>query len=463
MTFKRKEKGKKLKAGLIIFLCLGIILPTIGILIIKFEGEKPSVELNLLSSNLPASSEITGYVSDQKSGVKKLWIGLLKDGKETVLLENEFKSYEIIPKNINRRVPFKISINSKKLKITDGVAKLRVAVWDHSWRDWFAGNRTYVEKEIVFDTKPPVLSILSTQHNVTVGGSGLVIYRVSEQCNQSGVFVGEAFFPGYAGHFKDKDIYLAFFAIPYDFNKKSDFFVKAVDLAGNSVRNGFYHHIRNRNFKSDTITISEKFLNWKIPEFQAEDGFPADKSSEDKFIFINKELREKNNHTILANGQKTEKQILWNDAFGRLPNSARRSNFADHRVYKHNGKAVGKAVHMGIDLASVKHAQVPAANRGKVVFAGYVGIYGNLVCIDHGFGLFSIYAHLSRMSVNEAEMVDKGDIIGFTGITGLAGGDHLHFGMFIDHVYVNPIEWWDTTWIKNNITSKIETVQSMVN
>jgi len=187
------------------------------------------------------------------------------------------------------------------------------------------------------------------------------------------------------------------------------------------------------------------------------------KSAVDKFIFINSKLREKNNHFILENGKKTENQLYWEGAFGRLPNSARRAGFADHRVYKYKGNAIDTAVHMGIDLASVKHAAVPAANRGKVVFSGAVGIYGNMVCIDHGFGLFSLYAHLSRMSVNPGEMVAKGDVIGYTGTTGLAGGDHLHFGMFIDHIFINPIEWWDATWIKNNITSKIETVASMLN
>ncbi|MBC2716831.1 MAG: M23 family metallopeptidase [Desulfobacteraceae bacterium] len=377
-------------------------------------------------------------------------------------MDNEYNTRGFLQKGTMVHASIKLDVNAKKMNISDGPAKLRIAAWDHSWRDWWNGNQTYMEKEIIFDTKPPVVSILSNQHNVAMGGSGLVIYKLSEQCTQSGVFVGEDFFPGYSGYYEDNDIYLAFFAIPFDYNTKTDFFVKALDLAGNSTRNGFYHHIRNKKFKTDSINISDNFLNWKLPEFQADDGFPSDKSAEDKFIFINSELRKKNNHTILENGQKTENQILWKDAFGRLPNSARRANFADHRVYKYHGNVISNAVHMGIDLASVKHAEIPAANRGKVVFAGYVGIYGNLVCIDHGFGLMSIYAHLSRMVVNDGDLVAKGDIIGYTGTSGLAGGDHLHFGMFVDHVFVNPVEWWDSSWINNNIINKLETVQFMV-
>lgn len=463
MTFKRKEKGKKIKTWLIIILCLVIVLPAAGIIIIKFEGEKPKVNLNFLSTIVPANIDIYGYASDEKSGVKKLWIGLLKDGKETVLFEKEYKTRGIIPKGSVHRVPFKVGIKAKKLKISDGPAKLRIAVRDHSWRDWWKGNRTYIEKEIVFDTKPPELSILSTRHNVSQGGSGLVVYMLSEPCQKSGVYIGKDFFPGYSGYFKDKDIYLAFFALGYGDNAGTDFYVKAIDPAGNTARSGFYHHVLQKEFKTDTINISDDFLNWKLPEFQASAGWDDNLSAVDKFVFINSKLRQKNNYFILGNGKKTENRLFWEGAFGRLPNSARRAAFADHRVYKYKGNVIDKAVHMGIDLASIKHAAVPAANRGKVVFSGAAGIYGNMVCIDHGFGLFSIYAHLSRMMVNPGEMVVKGDIIGYTGTTGLAGGDHLHFGMFIDHVFVNPVEWWDATWIKNNITGKIEMVASMLN
>ena len=462
MMFKKKDKGRRLKKWLFIGLCLLIIIPSAWILVTKLEGDKPVIQLSLQSRVVPADFEINGFVDDKKSGIRKLWISLMQNGKETVLLDEEYSTRGFLQKGTVTRAPIKLTVDAKKMCLSEGAARLRIAVWDHSWRDWWEGNQSYFEKEIILDTKSPVLSVLSSQHNVSKGGSGLAVYKLSEQCSQSGVFVGDDFFPGYPGYYDDQNIYLAFFAIPFDYDKKTDIYIKASDLAGNHSRSGFYHYIRNKKFISDIIKISDNFLNWKLPEFQSVDGFPVDKSSKDKFVFINKALRDRNNHTILANGQKTENQIFWKDAFGRLPNSARRANFADHRVYKYNGNVISNAVHMGIDLASVKHAEVPAANSGKIVFAADNGIYGNLVCIDHGFGLMSLYAHLSRMVVNNDDLVAKGDIIGYTGTSGLAGGDHLHFGMFIDHVFVNPVEWWDASWINNNITSKIETVKSMV-
>ena len=139
----------------------------------------------------------------------------------------------------------------------------------------------------------------------------------------------------------------------------------------------------------------------------------------------------------------------------RLPNSARKAGFAEHRKYKYDGRTVDEQVHLGIDLASTGHSPVPAANDGRVALAAYLGIYGKTVLLDHGFGLFSMYGHLSRIEVEKDQVVSKGDVIGRTGMTGLAGGDHLHYSMIVGHTFVNPIEWWDPNWIKHNVTSKL--------
>ena len=459
--FKREDKGKKINRWLVAVLCVLVVVPLIWFSYVKLEGEKPVIDMKGVPGVVPANFGIAGSVTDQKSGIARLWITLLQNGRETVLADEIFPAKGFLKKGGIFRAPISLTVDAKKLNISDGPAKLRVAAWDHSWRDWWRGNQAYIEKEIVFDTRPPVLSVLTTQHNAAQGGSGLVIYKLSEPCLESGVRLGENFFPGYSGYFEDPGIYLAFFAVPFDYDSQSDLYVSAVDLAGNSARSGFYHHIRSRKFKTDTLTISDHFLTWKLPEFQAMEGFPAGKSLVDQFIFINTDLRKRNNQDILANGRKTQNQIFWEGAFSRLPNSAPRAGYGDQRVYQYNGSTIGHAVHMGIDLASLQHAEVSAANRGRVVFAGDAGIYGNLVCLDHGFGLMSIYGHLSRIIVKPDDLVSKGDIIGYTGVTGLAGGDHLHFAMFIDHVFVDPLEWWDATWITNNITRKIEMVRAM--
>jgi murein DD-endopeptidase MepM/ murein hydrolase activator NlpD len=198
----------------------------------------------------------------------------------------------------------------------------------------------------------------------------------------------------------------------------------------------------------------------KLPEFHGFEDWPGEGTLLDQFLFVNRTLREKNNALILGLGGQSKPEMFWQEAFGRLPNSAQQAGFADHRLYRYNGEIIDEATHLGIDLASVQQAPVPAANAGRILKVDYIGIYGNTVIIDHGFGLFSLYSHLSKTLVDPGDMVAKGDIIGHTGISGWAGGDHLHFSMIVDHVFVNPVEWWDPAWIQNNVMDKLDTLVS---
>ena len=136
-----------------------------------------------------------------------------------------------------------------------------------------------------------------------------------------------------------------------------------------------------------------------------------------------------------------------------MARSSRQAGFGDHRTYYYHNKEIDKQVHLGIDLASVRHAGVEAANTGVVVFADYLGIYGNTVILDHGEGIFTLYSHMSHIDVAVNDKVEKGARLGLTGSTGMAGGDHLHFSVLINGIFVNPVEWWDEQWLKLNILS----------
>jgi murein DD-endopeptidase MepM/ murein hydrolase activator NlpD len=312
----------------------------------------------------------------------------------------------------------------------------------------------------VIDTRPPQIDILSRAHNIAQGGAGLVIYRTSEFCPESGVRVGKNFFPGYPGFFQDSNVSMAFFALEHSQGKGTEIFVQAADHADNKTRAGFPHYIKQKVFKKDVITISDAFLNWKIPEFNMDIRQDTKTSNVEKFLKINRELRRLNYQKINEIGAVSANIKYWEGAFLRLPNAARMAGFADHRTYKYKGRIIDRQIHLGVDLASVERAAVPASNGGKVVFADQLGIYGKTVIIDHGFGLFSMYSHLSNLNVKKEQIISKGDQIGYTGRTGLAGGDHLHFAMLIHHTFVNPIEWWDTAWIENNISGKMVAVKT---
>jgi len=199
-----RTKEKKSKHRLIILLCIILAIPVAWILITRLEGGKPSIELDLLSQTTGASQEFSISVADMKSGLRRVWIGLLQNGMETVLLEKDFPAKGLIVGGSKYEETFKVKIDPDKRGIKDGKAILRIVVCDFSWRQWFKGNRTYLEKNIIIDTKPPEINIISRFHNINQGGACLVIYKLSEQCSKSGVYVEENFFQHFNGLFCSK-------------------------------------------------------------------------------------------------------------------------------------------------------------------------------------------------------------------------------------------------------------------
>lgn len=448
---------------------LAVAIPLAWILFYKYEGVAPRVEVTLPSLYLKKSYEMSLDVSDKGTGLRKIVVSILQKDNEKVLLEQNYPPASVVSLFSNQRVnkdSFIIPVESRKYGMNDGEALIRIMVADYSWRGWNSGNVFYVEKKVVIDTKPPRVKVLSSDHNIERGGSGLVLYRLFEENVVSGIMVGDNFFTGHSGMFNDKAVYAAFFALDHTQGPGTQMFVTARDLAGNSVKRGFHHYIRDKNFKTDTLNISDRFLEFKMPDFDLDEIEGTFAGSQnpllDKFLYINGKLRKKNVNTILSVPADTVGDQLWEGRFSRLAGAATRSHWADRRTYKYKGKEIDRAIHLGIDLASTANAKVRAANGGRVIMAEAVGIFGNSVIIDHGFGLASLYSHLNEITVNKGDELSKGDVIGMTGLTGLAGGDHLHFSMIVHNVFVNPVEWWDPVWIKNNVTSKIEAVKTMV-
>jgi len=451
---------KHIKIGIIVGIGLIVIIPILWFFATRLEGQAPTIALDLPSAFIGKSQEIAVSVADAKSGIRKIWVGLIKDGKEVTLHAADYPAAWIFGRGKEHDKVIKLQVAPGQLGFSDGDAILRVTAWDYSWRNWLSGNRTYFEQNLTIDTRSPQIEIFSSAHNVSQGGAGLVIYQVSEPCAKSGVYIGDRFFPGHSGFAKDPNILAALFALGYDQSPETKIFVEAVDRAGNEARAGIQHYFRHKVFRKDTIDISDTFLDRKLPEFSTELTHLQAAGVLDKFLFINRDLRRANYETIREVCQKTDPVFLWQGSFLRLPKSAPQARFADQRTYRYNGRVIDHQVHLGVDLASVKHSEVPAANNGMVVFAETLGIYGKTVIIDHGLGLFSMYSHLSQISVNVGEKVSRGDVLGRTGATGLAGGDHLHFSIIVHDSFVNPIEWWDASWIENNISTKIDTVGS---
>lgn len=375
-----------------------------------------------------------------KSGLKRASVILTQGENKFTLLD---KKYSAGTTSIHEAI-------EPAPNLQDGPVEITIDATDHAYYHFGKGNTSKITYALTRDTRAPMLSVTSKAHNLNYGGAGLIVYTSSEPLIESGIRVEERFFPGYE---QPDGTYLCLFAFPYDANPDTIPRLVGTDAAGNSGNGGFYYHLNQRRFVTDTIRITDRFLNSKMPQF--EHKFPDAQTPLDIFLKVNRDLRPKNRAWLEEAGSNTVNYPTWEQAFIRQSNTATRATFGDQRKYTYAGKTIGSQTHLGVDLASVAQDQIQAANDGTVVFTGFMGIYGNCIIIDHGLGLQSLYAHLSSIDVSVGQEIDRGDIIGRSGSTGLAGGDHLHFGIIISGTPVNPIEWWDQNWVKNNIKSKL--------
>ncbi len=452
-------KKKQSKPWLWALLPLLIIVPLLVLLVIRMEGRLPTMELKMDGAAIGAEHTLSVAVADEQSGIRQVWVAILKDGKETVLADKQFQGDSLFSGGAVHAETVDVEIDTHALGLSDGPAVLRLMTRDYSWRHWGDGNRQYQEQEVVIDTRAPMIQIVSHPLNLNQGGGGVVVYRLSEACRSSGIMVGDNFYPGDKGAFSDANLYMTFIALNHRQGASTRLYATATDFAGNKGRAGIARHINVRRFKKDTIRLSDSFLSWKMPELQDQVEIQSNPSLLELFLKVNRDLRKANYEVFKRITAQRDAKLYWQGAFQRLPGAANRAGFADFRTYLYKGKSVDQQTHLGIDLASLPQSPIPAANAGKVAFAENLGIYGLAIVIDHGFGLFTVYGHLSQIDVSIGQMVDKGETIGKTGKTGLAGGDHLHFGVLVHHTFVNPLEWWDPQWVRNNISSKLESVQ----
>jgi hypothetical protein len=329
----------------------------------------------------------------------------------------------------------------------------------------FGYREAAAEAEHAIDVRlrPPIVNVQSQFHYINHGGSEMVVYRVSPAPVRSFVRVGEDEYPGFpaagagvAG--ADDSQFVAFFALTWDQDRSTDIRVFAVDELGNEGSGTFDKRIFNKEFRRSTITISDSFLANVVPailqntpEFQVDD--PTDLVA--SYVRINRDMRTENDAYIASLAEQTAPEILWDGPFNQLINTAVQSNFADQREYRYNDEVIDHQTHLGYDLASTAAAPVTAANSGRIVHAGWLGIYGNCVIVDHGLGLQSLYAHLSSIDVRDGDGVAKNEQLGRSGATGLAGGDHLHFTMLLNGQAVDPVDGWSGQWVEDRIMRKL--------
>lgn len=411
------------------------------------ESGNPVVEIGADAAVIGRQKALNVTFADSGRGLRHTEIVITQDSRPRVLSSIDYPEAGV------RRKAVSVAVDASALKLHDGPATLTLTAIDHSlWK-----NRTTVVRPAQIDFLPPQIFQLNTQNHINPGGTCVVAYRLSEAVPRTGVMVGDQFYPGYPVTLAGKPGYVVYFPLPLDASPGvPQIRILAQDHAGNETVNGIPTLIMKRKFRSDKMVLSDGFLGQKMPEFQAAVPELRGKTPIETFVYVNTLLRADNLKTIQSACLKSEPRQLWQDTFLRMKNAAPMALFGDRRTYFYGGKPVGESLHIGVDLASLVHAPIEAANSGIVRFTGLLGIYGNAVIIDHGLGLSTLYAHMSGIQVKPDQTVKRGEVIGLSGATGLAGGDHLHFGVAIHGQFVDPREWWDPHWIADNVTKKLE-------
>jgi murein DD-endopeptidase MepM/ murein hydrolase activator NlpD len=440
---RKKGIGNKI----LLLVVLGLFIAGGVFAVPRLEWWAPTVQIHLDSQYIgrrPFEIEI----ADRGTGLARVAVTLTAGGKELPIAAEEFPT-AVASKKIT------VALGSEKLGVPEGAAVLQVRASDRSYFRFFRGNETVAKKDVIVDATPPVVEVLSDDRYVNFGGVGVVVYKASKDSVSSGVQIGNYFFPGYKGQLKNPESYLVFFSHPYNVPAEEKASIVASDAAGNVKKVRISYELKDVKYKKSTLKIDDSFIENKVAPLLG-DGSAGQGDAKARFIKVNREMRKNNEEKILALCKNSAGTILWSGAFHQLSNSKVEANFADARTYVYNGEEIDHAYHLGYDLAVSKHTPIEVANSGVVVFAGELGIYGNTVIVDHGLGIFTLYGHLSAIDVKAGDKLEKRQVVGKTGETGLAVGDHLHYATLLHGIPVLPVEWWDQKWIRDNVLPKLQ-------
>jgi murein DD-endopeptidase MepM/ murein hydrolase activator NlpD len=429
----------------ILFLLPVLAAPLVLLMLSKSTVLKLDRPVKAIGAGTPVKLHI-----ENPYGLRRLTAVVEQEGKRYVVFESHQPANRFLFWR-RREPPRDVTFTAGKKRVPalhDGAAKLLIEAQSNDLR----GGTDTLEFDITVVTQPPRVIADGLQHYINQGGSELVAFSVSGNWTEAGARVGRFSFRSFPMPGKSKDQRFSLFAFPWDVAPETAPVVYARSPDGTDVRGRFWFKVFPKKFRARELVLDDAFLEKVVNEIDP--GGTGDLL--ERFLKINGEMRRQNNQTLADLRHKTEERFLWSGPFVQLANSQVESQFADVRTYVCKGKKIDRQVHLGFDLAVTRNVPVIAANDGRVVHAAYLGIYGNCIVIDHGYGLQSIYGHLSEMAVKPGDMVKKNQALGKSGATGLAGGDHLHFSMQVDGVQINPVEWWDEHWIRDRILSKIQ-------
>jgi len=440
------------------FIFLVILLAIVGVPAFVyfspiFEKNPPKIEIKTNGfTNLKKPIDIK--ITDD-SGIKAYKIVAVAGNKHIELLN---ASGNNLGKEITLQVNLPKTISSNSVII-------QVDAVDTSKWNFFAGNQAVKSETLQVDTTLPLTEVINNSYSIGKGGSAAAVVRVTDNNLKETYILVNNKYKFKLTPFVKKGYYVSLIAWPINEDSFSAELV-AEDYAGNIVKEHIPYYWRNYRYLTANIKLSKRFIDTIGVRVLQKMGLPIPNDEVSIFKEINEKVRKMNEEKIREITSKIyESQInsFSIKRFKPLPGSAVRAYFGEYRKYFYNNELISQAIHEGIDLAKVKRSKIYANNYGKVVAEKYIGIYGNTLIIYHKLGLYTLYAHTSVFKVKEGDSIYPREVIARTGSTGAVFGDHLHFGVYIQGVAVNPKEWMDQRWIRLNIIDIINSAKRIIN
>lgn len=418
-------------------------LLTLSSFVVLTGCSKPTIDVPGAPSTVGQATPVSVHVHDGH-GVSRLTATLVQNGVQMPAWQSPGAT-----KDVDSSFSFELGTKTTP-QLKDGAAHLVVEATSggmmHKTSRW--------ERDVTVVTQPPSISADSDQHYLYLGMADLATMNVTGAYTAAGVRVGDQTFrawpmPG------GKPGLFSLYAFAWNMPAGTTPLAFASNAAGNDVTTPLTVIFPKREqpvYTQHQIQITDQFMQKVLGELDPNGtGDPVA-----RFVKINTEMRKANNKTLADLRLKTADSFLWSQPFTRQAHSAAEATFADVRSYMYNGQKIDQQVHLGYDLAVTQHVGVEASNDGRIVWAAPLGIYGNCIVVDHGYGLQTIYGHLSRIDVHVGDTVKRSQVMGLSGMTGMAGGDHIHFAMQLDGVQIDPKEWWDAHWIKDHVVRRVD-------
>ncbi|PYY20117.1 MAG: M23 family peptidase [Acidobacteria bacterium] len=427
-----------------------LLLIVIAVLLLFTLSATPVVTLPASVSTIGQATPVAVSIADPH-GIRRAAAYIEQNGERYKLanVEHPARRFRWLRKAPEHTLKFTAGVKSTP-QLKGGPARLIVAATSNDFR----GQTVEVARDVTVVTQPVKVSVDSDQHYLYVGMADLVTYNVSGSPTASGVRVGDETFRGWPMP-GGKSGQFSLFAFAWNMPLNVTPLVYATGPGGDEAHGQMVINFPKREqpkYRVRDLQIDDKFIEKVVNELDPN----GSGDMVERFVRINSEMRKANNETLANLKTKTEPKFLWSQPFLQQPNTKVEANFADVRNYIYNGKRIDQQTHLGYDLSSTQHVGVQASNDGRVVWAAPLGIYGNCIVVDHGYGLQTIYGHLSEIDVHEGDTVKRGQVMGKSGMTGMAGGDHIHFSMQLEGVQIDPKEWWDAHWIKDHIARRVE-------